>query len=165
MGIFKLLRNIFNAEGIREAVRISYIKHMKGAPSKTIPESSIHFSSMLGVLMTRYRSRGIQINEIAIYGEISPFLCMDPLKAIEALAEYIVFIEKPWDARINWLKNTLNQALQLPERGPEGKGAQKSAALMLMEMGNAIKWYEWLEPQTLSFLQEIASSELESDNS
>lgn len=160
MGFLKMFFNVFNAEGIRETMRMSYRKHMKGASSAGFEPEEHHFSSIYGALVTRYRLSGQAVNEISHMGEISPFLCMDPTVAVEALAEYVVAIEKPSQAKIDWLQMLINASLCNPARGEAGIEAQKMAATSMFGVENSYHWINWLSQETKRTLHVIAQSEL-----
>jgi hypothetical protein len=59
---------------------------------------------LFGALATRYRLIGRSISEVEIWQELAPFLEMSKPDSIEALAEYIVFLERPEDAKLPWLR-------------------------------------------------------------
>jgi len=55
---------------------------------------------------------------VLIWPILAPFLLMDEAEAVEALAEYAVFEEKPDLARAAWLREQINRALfKLPDAG------------------------------------------------
>ena len=121
MGWLKVLLNANNAEGVREAIRISYIKHVRLASQGKIPtaDTSPHHVGLYGALSSRYKASGIQTNEVILWGELAPFLLMRESDSIEALAEYVVFKEKPQEAKEQWLKKAINDALRVPPASDE----------------------------------------------
>jgi len=113
MSFFKLLFNANNSEGCREAMRMSYRKHLNSARQKA--EQNAHHIGLFGALGSRYRITGMYFNEAEVWGELTPFLFMDEADSIEALAEYAVYKEKrypDYDAKASWLKKLINEALE-----------------------------------------------------
>ncbi len=160
MGFLKMLFNVYDAEGKHEAMRMSYRKHMKEASSAGIEPEGQHFSSIYGAFVTRYRLSGRAVNEIFHTGEISLILCMDSTVAVESLAKYIVAIEKPSHAKIDWLQMLINVSLCNPARGEAGIEAQKMEATSMFGVENSYHWINWLSQETKRTLNVIAQSEL-----
>ncbi len=99
------------ADGCREAMRDSYAKHVRLAKNVHEVRESSHAMGLYGALGARYRARGINIG-VGIWHELAPFLALAEQEAVEALAEYVLFQERPKDARITWLKEIINSALK-----------------------------------------------------
>jgi hypothetical protein len=110
MGLFKFLKNFGSVEGTRESIRVSYKKHFVGA-AKLAGDSSPHSVGLYGALATRRRLMGRFGSEVEVWAELAPFLSMAPDQAIDALAEYVVFLERPGEARTAWLRTLVNQSL------------------------------------------------------
>lgn len=126
MGILKVLLNANNATGIREAMRIAYKKASKHNFLFDVSDE-MHRNGLFAALATRYLTYGVNINEIAITIELAPFYAMDSQEmAIDALSEYIVYKEKPIEARIDGLKVALKGAID---------GCSDSSIKMLIDMG------------------------------
>jgi len=120
MGWFNLFKNINSAEGAREAMRLSYKKHLDLARQGKIP--SAHnpcHTGLYGALGSRYKMRGMPVTEIVLWSELVPFLLMKETEATEALAEYVVYQEKPEEANISWLKKLINTALRVAPSSEE----------------------------------------------
>lgn len=72
MGLFKLLINANNEEGIREAMKMSYKKIAKTL-LHSVPEDLFH-NAMYNALGSRYLVNQLPINEIVLWIELLPFL-------------------------------------------------------------------------------------------
>ena len=68
-----------------------------------------------------------------MWGELAPFLAMKETEAVEALAEYVVFQERPNEARAAWLKGLINSVLRSP--GDDTRTAMAHVGLM-----NRVPW-------------------------
>lgn len=105
MGFLKLLFNAGNAEGIREAMRMSYRKHRSQAHD--------HQTSLYGSLASRNTVAGRPADELHVWGELSPFLVIEDAEvSLESLAEYAVLRERPFEAKLERLRFVLNAALR-----------------------------------------------------
>jgi phage FluMu protein Com len=87
---------------------------------------------------------GKDTSEPVIWGELAPFLAMEPGHAVEALAEYIVYQERPGEARTDWLRAIINRALS--EATPHD-------LLPLASFGaaNSVLWSNWLNRRPEDF--------------
>lgn len=147
MGWWKLFTNMNNAEGIREAMRMSYDKHFDLVRSGQLPANGAphHHIGLFGALGTRYQLRGVGVTEIVIWGSLAPFLAMSAKEGVNALAEYVVLQERPVDAKRAWLCVAINRALRrnLDEN-----------LLMLAHIGldNRVLWCELLEDDVRDLL-------------
>jgi len=126
MGFSDLLNNINNAEGIREAMRLSYNNNLNlvveiglvQAASKvsgdTLSETRRYFA-LFNTLESRYLASGVSTEntEKLIWAELLPFLYLDEETACEALAEYVVYKEMPKDAKIPWLEGIVQRGYEL----------------------------------------------------
>jgi len=120
------MKNINNAEGIREAMRISYNNSLelvvKSGLAQTaskvsgdpLSETTTYFA-LFNTLESRYIASGVSIEnaEKLIWAELLPFLYLDEDTAREALAEYVVYKEMPKDARISWLEVVVQRGYEL----------------------------------------------------
>jgi hypothetical protein len=119
MGLWDLLKNINNAEGIREAMRMSYNKHFKLAMNGKIPlnNTTPHRIALYGALASRFRLSGVPVDNVTaealIWADLLPFLYLDQHTACEALAEYVVYKEMPKDAKISWLTTLVQKGCQV----------------------------------------------------
>lgn len=119
MGFWHQLRNINNAEGIRETMRISYDNSLKLAVKSGLRRSSNvarHFA-LFGALESRYLVSGVPTEnaEKLIWAELLPFMWLDGHTAREALAEYVVYKEMPAGAKISWLTGIVQRGCKLGE--------------------------------------------------
>lgn len=119
MGFWHQFKNINNAEGIRETMRMSYDKHLKLTMKGKMPLSAgttPHSVALYGALGSRFRVSGIPVNnfiaEALIWADLLPFLYLDSEIAREALAEYVVYKEMPKDAKISWLTTIVQKGCQ-----------------------------------------------------
>jgi hypothetical protein len=110
MGLFDKIKKIMGADGCREAMRLSYQKHLRGANQGIGPKDGTppYWVGLYGALATRYKSYGVSVSEREIWQELVPFLLMTEQEAPEALAEYVLYKERPNEARVPWLQNLLN---------------------------------------------------------
>lgn len=135
------------ADGIRETMGESYNKHVRLAMQGRSPtQDPPHVVGLYGALGTRYLSRGTRVAERELWGELMPFLAMEEADAVEALAEYVVFQERPEDARTIWLKGMINSALKAPKN-------EASIELATAGLVNRVAWCSLLEPDTLTAIE------------
>ncbi len=86
---------IFGARGIRDSIRKAYRKHLtlyEGEPESGIPP---HHSALHGALTLRYAASYRARPAALVWLELGPFLALAPESAVEALAEYVVYRERP----------------------------------------------------------------------
>jgi hypothetical protein len=89
---------------------MSYRKHLRLAAG--VEQIEAHRNALFGALASRYRTRGLSFDEPSVWSEVSPFMCItNPQGAIEALAEYVVFVELPQQARVPWLQAQIETAI------------------------------------------------------
>lgn len=117
MGFWNLLKNLNNAEGIREAMRMSFDKHYKLALEGSIGQGDVEplHGALFGALASRYLLSGVPntgTTEVLCWAELGPFLWLDGTTAREALAEYVVYKERPADARIGWLEAVVKRGCE-----------------------------------------------------
>ena len=143
MGVFKFLKNFGSAEGTRASIRFSYKKHLHGA-AKACSDSDPHSVGLYGALATRCRLMGRSGSEVDVWAELAPFLGMAPGQAVDALAEYVVFLERPGDARVAWLRALVNDSLATP--GPHVQFAA-------MGIANHAPWAMWLDEKVAQHVQ------------
>lgn len=131
-------------DGWREAMRESYEKHLRLARAGKIPATDgPHAAALYGALGSRYRAEGIDLSEILVWADLAPFLMMRDSDGIEALTEYVVFRERPNEARTSWLRDMVNTALRTPL--PPDHTYRKMAALGMM---NRVHWVSLLDSDT-----------------
>jgi hypothetical protein len=112
MGIWKKLFG--GADGCREAMAESYQKHVRLAQQGHGTDEPPHRCGLYGALGTRYMSGGDQKPEPLLWGELAPFLAMDPDTGLKALTEYVVYQEySASETDLSWLSGQVNSALRV----------------------------------------------------
>jgi hypothetical protein len=157
MGFWNLIKNINKAEGVREAMRMSYDKHFRLAQQPDIFASGTqsHEAGLFGALASRLRLSGVSIGsitdwrsligkhitspsaEVRVYAELMPFLYLEPTVAREALAEYVVYKEMPLDANRKWLSEQVRKGLSLI-----GEDEYKALMIAMLAKVNKFAWTE-----------------------
>ena len=145
-----LNKRLGGAEGCREAMRDAYEQRAKAAREKHM--DSPHLIGLYGALGSRYRARGLAVDEAVMWGELAPFLAMEPAMSIAALSEYAAYQEQHAGVRREWLGNAINRALQAPKAGTMTEGVH-------LGLVNRVAWCELLEPATVAALEDEAQTE------
>jgi hypothetical protein len=132
MGFLKMLLNVNTAEATRESMRMSYKKHQKRAARGMIPDDGTtpHQFGLFGALYTRYMTAGISKDAAEIWVELSPFLLMEEPDGLEALCEYVVYQERPSEAKTSWLKYAVSESLRKPAISEESPRHLASRAML-----------------------------------
>ncbi|UCC31575.1 MAG: hypothetical protein JSU86_04710 [Phycisphaerales bacterium] len=148
MGFWDLLKNINNAEGIRESMRMSYDKHYNQAQSGqgSAPDTTPAQYALYGALASRYQVDGLNPPEMTVWAELAPFLALSRAEGREYLAEYIVYREKPADAKVNVLRKKVSEGLRAAE------GEVKVMAAMAVEQG--VAWGQLVDKHTRTTLKD-----------
>lgn len=154
MGFLKMFRNITNAEGARESIRLSYLKHYRLARANGIVP---HGTALFGALGSRRKAAGMLPPEAVLWAEVAPFVCMAPETGREALAEYIVCLERPAEGRIGWLRDQINEALANPYDSQEAQDSREVAAMSLELITEALPWAAWIREETSQRLSEVVA--------
>lgn len=154
MGFLKLVRNLNNAEGAREAMRLAYLKHYRLAERAAV---GAHSTALFGSLGSRRKAGGQYRGEPFLWAELAPFLCMPPEVGREAVAEYVVCLERPAEGRIGWLRDQINRFLSTPYDSNEAREARQVAAMSLVSLGVALPWAERLRDDVGKPIVDIAS--------
>jgi hypothetical protein len=156
MGWLKLFLNVNNAEGCREAMFLSYKKHLKPSNRTEGLKGSmpLHHVALYGALGSRYKRRRITITELDILAELVPFLLMSEREAPEALAEYVVYQERPREARTFWLKKLINDSLRRVEFSEESV-----RTMAIMAVKNSVAWCDLINHD----VKKILTTNLERD--
>lgn len=94
-----------------------------------------HAIGLFGALASRYRVMGKESSEPSIYAELAPFLGMEASEGVEALVEYVVYQERPGEAKLAWLTEVINRSLSVP--GPHTRFA-------IFGLMNRVTWSNWL---------------------
>jgi hypothetical protein len=146
MSYLKLLLHSFwpNAEGVREAMRISYAKHLRLANAGRIPTGGMtpHEAALYGALASRYRALGQVWCEGDLLVDLAPFLRMDASDGAEAIAEYAALKECPKEARASWLKKEINQTIRKLS-GTDRIEMEREPLLFVPLLGLTDKQIEW----------------------
>jgi len=147
MGLLNMLKNLNNAEGIRESMRMSYDKHLRKAHSGAIaaPDTTPAHCALYGALGTRYMSEGRLPPESILWGELAPFLALRESDAREYLAEYVVYCEKPAEARVDVLRAKVNEGLRRANR--------EVRMMAFMALQHEVAWARLLEQPVRALLE------------
>jgi hypothetical protein len=159
VGFLKFIRNINNAEGAREVIRLQYLRHYRMADRAGIEP---HSAGLFGALGARRKAGSKWRGEPFLWAELSPFLSMPPEIGREALAEYVVCLERPAEARIGWLRDQINSYLLTPYDSSAAREAREVAAMSLASFGPMLPWAEWLREEVGKSLLEAAAQAAES---
>jgi hypothetical protein len=84
-----------------------------------------------------------------MWSELTPFLLMGESDGMEALVEYVVFQERPTEARTGWLKDRINRSF----RSHHDKTVIAAASIALI---NGVAWCDLLEPGVLRLIEDEA---------
>jgi len=118
---------IFGPQGIRDSVITSYGKHVRMYEAEVLPEGvSVHHASLHSTLVLRYAFAYRPIPEALVWLEIGPLLGLPEEEALTALAEYVVYKERPKRADVELLKGAIAKGMEL--LSPEDKEFFFSAA-------------------------------------
>jgi hypothetical protein len=153
MGLLKIFRNFNNAEGRREGIRVAYRKGYRAAQRQGVTP---HQNALFSALNACWETKNYRPNEALLSAEIAPFACMAPEVGREALAEYLVCIERPEEGRIGWLREQLNSALTTPYDSQEARYALDDAAKCISFFGSDLLWIGMLQDEVLQSLREHA---------
>ena len=134
MGFIDML--LGTPEGVRESMRRSYDKHYNLAASGQLgsPDDDLHQIGLYGALASRLQARGAPVQEPAVWAELAPFLQLEQETALEALAEYALYTERPNEARTEWLISVIKQGYQ------HGAGTEQFDALSFLARANGVAW-------------------------
>ena len=139
MGFWNLLKNLGYPEGIREAMRMSYDKHYRLALGGQIVQGDVEplHAALFGAMASRYQLSGVPhsaMTEVLIWAELGPFLWLDGPTAREAIAEYVVYKERPSEARIAWLEAVVRRGCE------KGSGEEWFENLMVAARLHEVVW-------------------------
>lgn len=101
------------AESIRGTMKKTYDNHRRKAElgELSAPDSKPHELALYGALATRYQSAGMDPPEIIVWQELAPFLGLSDDEARDSLAEYVVYRERPIDAKVRVLAEKIGQGI------------------------------------------------------
>ena len=152
-GFFRSIFGLpYNVEHTREAIRLSYKRHVLAAQKGEIPLNggmTPHAAGLYGALATRHMAAGIRRSEILLFIELAPFLLMKESEAIDSLAEYVVCQENPKDGETVWLSNLINNALRTLENADPNYKAMATQVLLHRD----IYWRNFLEKDVNELLE------------
>jgi hypothetical protein len=101
-------------DGIRQAMRDSYQKHLTELAGRPLPDgSSLHQAALYGALATRQMAGGEFRGEPAVWLDLLPFMHLGEGEGIEMLSEYVLFKEMPNAANTAKLGPALKRGLSL----------------------------------------------------
>lgn len=143
-------------EGCRRAMRQSYQQHydlaLRGATPTT---SDAHDAGLFGALGTRYKLTGVfrapGFPDVVLWPELAPFLLMSQADAVEAVAEYVLWQERPSAARTDWLARKINEALRNKPSSEDSPRHFASAAFI-----NQVRWCDLLDTENRKALSREA---------
>jgi len=151
MGFLKLILNANNAEGIREAMRIAYRRQRSAALKQgTMGVYDAHRAGLFGAMSSRMAVNNIPVHEPGVWQEVAPFLLIDdPEVAVEALAEYAVYVERPLDTKLPGLREVVNRAVASSSNANE-------ALVMMAAAGTEVRrWHGLLNQESRTKLSDI----------
>ena len=143
------IKDIVYTQELRSSSLASYQEHYILAASYAYDETPGKFlpwntgEALYGVLKEHFEETGTVPSRDRILSELMPFFLMDSSIAPKALAEYIVFKEKPCEAHIKWLRKEINKAFQNISSLEEFSKDIFSNLIMY-----PIPWFKLITPQT-----------------
>ena len=154
MGILKLMLNANNAEGIREAMRMAYKRHRRQTERGSLPSDfGPHMAGLLGAMGSRMAVNNLPITPVVLWHEVAPFaLIGDEEVAVEALAEYAVYVERTVDTKLAGLRETLNWWLR------NAPGDDEVMKLITDQYALNCRWQGLLEEDVLQRLEKARAS-------
>ncbi len=103
---------IFGPQGIRDSVRKSYGKHVQMYQAEPPSEGvSVHHASLHSTLVLRYAFAYRPMPEAIVWLEIGPLLELPEEDALSALAEYVVYKERPARADLRLLQSAVARGM------------------------------------------------------
>ena len=108
-----------------------------------------HQAGLLGVLRTHYTAQGIEpIPPIyVLLSELAPFSMMKKDDAVEALAEYVLWMKRPRYAKKSWLTTKILEAIS--KKSADDTPQQTSVHLAVK---NNVGWCDLLYPRTKALI-------------
>ncbi len=104
---------LFGAQGIRDSIRRAYDKHLRlFEVEPPEPGVSPHHASLHGALTLRYAASYRARPAGLIWLELTPMVGLEPEAGLRALAEYVVYRERPRLADQNLLRELLHEGLR-----------------------------------------------------
>ncbi len=152
MGFFDILRHLGKPEGRREAMRMSYQKHLNLAQAGRLPTTGDcpEHIGLFGALKSFYLTHGAGLADMSIWTDLLPFLLMPPSVAPEALAEYAVFQETPNEAKVTWLGQLINESFRRPFPNEEYR------IMAGMAVVNQLRWCDLLDHDVIEKLNKLS---------
>lgn len=161
MGWWKLITNAGSAEGIREAMRMSFDKHVRQAEQGRIGGPPLH-AGLYGALATRMMMRQLPSDEASLVPEIAPFMKLDQAEAREAIAEYAVLQECPQEARKLWLADVVKRGSRRAGTEREYQAVFCVARIRQLVWTGLLTDQEWSELGLDAWLQGVLADSRES---
>ncbi len=154
MGFLKMMLNAGNADGIRESMRMSYKRSRKQAERGDLPlDFGPHVSGLLGAMGSRMAVNNIPVTPVVLWHEVAPFaLIRDEEVAVEALAEYAVYVERTVDTKLAGLRESLNLWIRST---PDDEELMK---MVTNPVAESCRWWGLLEPDVIARLSRIRAS-------
>lgn len=152
MGFLKAFLNANNAEGIREAMRMTYKAHRRQAErgGPILDPTSLRSWPLMG---QRLAVNNIPVTPVALWHEVAPFVLIgDEEVAVEALAEYCVYLERTVDTKLAGLRETLN--LWLRRSSPDSEMMK----LITHPLATNCRWWALLDSDIIERLDQLRAA-------
>lgn len=159
------------ADGIRESMRETYAyRYQKAQECPPASGDTPHQFALYQALGSRYIVTRKPWNEMRLHLELVPFYAMERNEAVDMLTEYIVYQERPTDARTDILRERLNAVVRALLRGETpgeiqflvhaadidiGKMAGLSSFVAMAYL-NRVPWCDLLDKASLELLARTA---------
>ena len=154
MGFLKAFLNLNNAEGIREAMRMAYKTQRRQAERGKIPaDFGPHIAGLLNAMGQRLTVNSIPVTPVVLWHEVAPFIVIgDEEVAVEALAEYCVYVERTVDTKVAGLRETLNLWLRRSLRDSE------QMQLITNPIATNCRWWGLLERDVIELIEQLRAA-------
>lgn len=111
---------LFGAQGIRDSIHRAYRKHLRlFEEDPPEPGVSPHHASLHGALTLRYAASYRARPAGLVWLELAPIVGLEPDAGLRALAEYVVFRERPRLADEELLRGLLEQGWTTLDRADQ----------------------------------------------
>ena len=154
MGFLKAFLNLNNAEGVREAMRMAYKTQRRQAERGKIPaDFGPHITGLLRAMGQRLTVNSIPVTPVVLWHEVAPFILIgDEEVAVEALAEYCVYVERTVDTKVAGLRETLN--LWLRRSLPDSEHMK----LITNPIATNCRWWGLLERDVIELIEQLRAA-------
>lgn len=154
-------------DGIREVIKQNYVECNPQPIFLQLPPLAVfgkqrlseHQIRIIGALAIRYLAQtvvGIKPPTMAkLFGECLPFILMKPEVGIDAIAEYVLWKEKPEKANVSFLRVAISQVFKEKDWSDYG-------FIVVFTIGSHVPWRSLLDQKSANII-EIAASEFSRD--